>query len=69
MNKMKKIKKLTLMLSLMFFTACGTEGQIDTTKPFGHEMVLYTMLKEDSRNNYPWNIYYKENQDIYNGLI
>jgi len=45
------------------------EMYLDTTKPFGHEMVLYTMLKEDNRNNYPWNIYYKKNQDIYNGLI
>jgi hypothetical protein len=45
------------------------EMYLDPIKPFGHEMVLYTMLKEDNRNNYPWNIYYKENQDIYNGLI
>ena len=45
------------------------EMYLDTTKPFGHEMVLYIMLKEDNRNNYPWNIYYKENKDIYIGLI
>lgn len=41
----------------------------DTSKPFGHEMVLYTMLVEDDTNKYPWNIYYKDNYEIYKNVI
>ena len=45
------------------------EMYLDTTKPFGHEMVLYTMLNEEDRTKYPWNIFYEENKKIYEGLI
>lgn len=45
------------------------EMYLDTTKPFGHEMVLYTMLSEEDRTKYPWNIFYEENKKIYEGLI
>jgi hypothetical protein len=31
---MKKIKQLILIITLVFFTACGTETQVNTSKPF-----------------------------------
>ena len=41
----------------------------DISKPFGHEMVLYTLLVEEDQDKYPWNIFYKENKKIYQGVI
>lgn len=41
----------------------------DTSKPFGHELVLYTLLTEDDSSKYPWNIYYEENKEIYKNVI
>ena len=38
-------------------------------KPFGHELVLYCLLMIYNKEEYPWNIYYKENQGIYNNII
>ena len=31
---MKKLKQLTLTLTLIFFTACGTDAQVNTERPF-----------------------------------
>lgn len=45
------------------------EHYTDTSKPFGHELVLYTMLIEDNNDNYPWNIYYNKNKEIYADVI
>ena len=42
---------------------------MDISRPFGHEMVLYTMLTEDDRNKYPWNIFYKKYKSIYKDVI
>ena len=42
---------------------------LDTSKPFGHELVLYTMLTEENRMNYPWNVYYNLNVEIYRDVI
>lgn len=41
----------------------------DTSKPFGHELVLYALLIEDNPEKYPWNIFYKENKKIYENVI
>ena len=41
----------------------------DTGKPFGHELVLYTMLVEDNRDKYPWNRFYRENSYLYENVI
>lgn len=41
----------------------------DISRPFGHELVLYTMLVEDDSACYPWNMYYEENKEIYEGVI
>ena len=53
---------------------CGYDGYnvtqsvmqhyMDTSRPFGHELVLYTMLTEDNPENYPWNIFYNDNKLI-----
>jgi hypothetical protein len=36
------------------------ECYLDTSRPFGHELVLYTLLVEDDENNYPWRKYKTE---------
>ena len=41
----------------------------DISKPFGHELVLYTILIEDNPSKYPWNRFYKENKIIYHNVI
>ena len=41
----------------------------DISKPFGHEMVLYTILIEKDPNKYPWNIFYKHNKHLYKDVI
>jgi hypothetical protein len=45
------------------------EQYTDTARPFGHELGLYTMLTEDDPENYPWNIFYNENKEIYANVI
>jgi len=45
------------------------EHYIDISKPFGHELVLYTLLTTEDANKYPWNIYYEENKEIYANVI
>ncbi len=45
------------------------EHYLDTSKPFGHELVLYTMLVQENSSQYPWNIYYEENKSIYENVI
>ena len=41
----------------------------DTSRPFGHELVLYTLLTVEKREDYPWNRFYRENAEIYEGVI
>ena len=38
----------------------------DPDKPFGHEIVLYTLLVVKDPENYPWNVYYKQHKNLYN---
>lgn len=45
------------------------EMYLDISKPFGHEMVLYSLLIENDVEKYPWNIYYNENYEIYKDVI
>lgn len=37
------------------------EKYLDPSRPFGHEMVLYTMLMIEDKRNYPWRIHKSEN--------
>lgn len=41
---------------------------VDISKPFGHELVLYTMLVINDSSNYPWNQFYKKNKTIYSSF-
>ena len=41
----------------------------DVSRPFGHEMVLLTLLVEADRRNYPWNRFRRENPDLYRGMF
>ena len=41
----------------------------DLSHPFGHELVLYTMLTVDDPEEYPWNIYCKLHPDIYKNMV
>lgn len=42
---------------------------LDTSKPFGHELVLYTLLTVKDKEDYPWHRYYAQNKSIYEGVI
>lgn len=41
----------------------------DPSKPFGHELVLYSLLTIDKPSQYPWNIYYKEHKKVYHNIL
>jgi len=34
----------------------------DTSRPFGHELCLYTLLTMENKDEYPWNVEYKSNK-------
>lgn len=41
----------------------------DTSRPFGHEMALVALLILPDPEDYPWNRFYRENEEIYSGVI
>lgn len=41
----------------------------DTSRPFGHELVLLTLLALDDPKDYPWNRFYREHPKLYEGVI
>lgn len=41
------------------------EHYLDAKKPFGHELVLYTLLTVDNSQDYPWNMYRQMYPDKY----
>lgn len=41
----------------------------DESKPFGHELVLYTLLIIDNPREYPWNRYREANPDLYQNML
>jgi hypothetical protein len=41
----------------------------DPTRPFGHELVLYTLLTVENPEQYPWNVYRKEHAVLYDGMF
>lgn len=73
-TKLEKLINLGYNLNI-----CGYDGYditnnlmehyLDISRPFGHELVLYTMLTIDNPDYYPWNIYYNENKEIYKNVI
>ncbi|SHO33357.1 Hypothetical protein BQ3484_289 [Cedratvirus A11] len=40
---------------------------LDEAQPFGHELVLYTLLTREE-DDYPWNVYREENKKLYAGF-
>lgn len=42
---------------------------LDISRPFGHELVLYTMLVEPDSSKRPWNVFYESHKSIYDGVI
>ena len=44
------------------------EHYCDGSKPFGHELVLYTMLITEDPVDYPWNRYRRENAQFYTNI-
>lgn len=45
------------------------EHYLDTSRPFGHELVLYTMLVVADPAEYPWNRFYRKHRDLYKNVI
>lgn len=41
------------------------EHYIDPERPFGHELVLYSLLTIENPEDYPWNRFYRENRALY----
>jgi len=41
---------------------------LDTTRPFGHELVLYVMLTEEDPSKYPWNVFKTQHPELYRGM-
>jgi hypothetical protein len=41
------------------------ECYLDVSKPFGHECVLYVLLTITNQEDYPWNIFYHKNLELY----
>lgn len=41
----------------------------DESLPFGHEMVIYSILTIDDPEQYPWNIYKEKHADLYVDMI
>lgn len=44
------------------------ELYLDESQPFGHELVLYTMLRNSDAYNYPWNIFRRQHLELYEGM-
>jgi hypothetical protein len=41
----------------------------DTSRPFGHELVLYTLLTVPNPDEYPWRRFQTENSELYAGMF
>ena len=44
------------------------EHYCDESKPFGHELVLYSLLVLTEDDEYPWDRYRREHPDVYEGV-
>ncbi len=42
---------------------------LDISKPFGHELVLYTLLTVEDETKYPWNRFYQEHSHVYKNVL
>lgn len=44
------------------------EHYMDASRPFGHELVLYTLLTTQHPSQYPWNVVYSRRREHYDGF-
>lgn len=44
------------------------EHYCDAKHPFGHELVLYSLLTIEDEKDYPWNQYREEHADLYKDI-
>ena len=42
---------------------------LDGSRPFGHELVLYTILMLKNPKQYPWNVYRKKHKKLYKNMF
>lgn len=45
------------------------EHYVDPTRPFGHGLVLCTLLTVEDPADYPWNVYWPEHLELHTGMI
>ena len=72
--KLKKMIKDGYNLNIIGYDGYNVQDDLwtcynDISRPFGHELVLYSMLVEDDSKKYPWNVFYNENKELYEGVI
>ena len=48
---------------------CLYRYYLDESKPYGHELVLYTLLVLLDPKDYPWNRFYRNHPGLYDGFI
>ena len=48
---------------------CLYRYYLDESKPYGHELVLYTLLVLPESKEYPWNRFYRNHPGLYDGFI
>lgn len=73
-NKLKKYIEEGYNLQIVGYDAYHItkslyEHYLDDSIPFGHELVLYTMLTIKREEEYPWNQYYDKYEEIYKDVI
>lgn len=77
MQQFKKLKKYIdngLNIQILGYDGYPVEKSLyehylDESKPFGHELVLYSMLTVETPSDYPWNKYYINHSEIYENVI
>lgn len=75
-NFSKLIQLLKMGINIQIFGYDGfdvqkklTEYYLDDSRPFGHELVLYSLLTIQEPTKYPWNIYADEHKGLYNDFF
>ena len=76
-NDFKKLKKALengFNLNLVGYDGYHVDTSLwecynDVNRPFGHELVLYTLLTIENPEDYPWNRFYREYEELYRNVI
>ena len=62
----REVERLSSTESL---SDCLYRYYLDESKPYGHELVLYTLLVLSDSKDYPWNRFYRNHPGLYDGFI